>query len=338
MPHPLSNRFLLACSLALLIFGCGDQNEESRPQFSRVVSFGDSLSDLGTYQPVAGFTGGGRFTTNPGKLWVEIVAQRLDLTLAPNRTEGFGLTPSIGSGTGYAQGGARVKLRPGTGCNPDPGTGECTFASAVPVAEQISRHLEASSLDAHDLVFVFAGSNDVFVQEGAVSASFSADQAAEAMRTAARDQIAEIQRVAAAGAKHIVTFTLPDSSLTPDGAAMSAEKRALRSRLVEAFNTTLKSAADDGSLGGALVVDAFASMADQIANPSRYGLLDVTHPACNLQVLSGGSSLFCSSSSLVSPNADMTYLFADGVHPSTKGHQNLANAVVARLIEAGWLE
>lgn len=42
----------------------------------QVVSFGDSLSDVGTYAPVitASF-GGGRFTTNPGEVWTQKVAE-----------------------------------------------------------------------------------------------------------------------------------------------------------------------------------------------------------------------------------------------------------------------
>ncbi len=34
----------------------------------QVVSFGDSLSDVGTYAPIAAAVGGGRFTTNPGQV------------------------------------------------------------------------------------------------------------------------------------------------------------------------------------------------------------------------------------------------------------------------------
>src|SRR6201999_3554757 len=50
----------------------------------QVVSFGDSLSDVGTYSSFAGPAfGGGRFTTNPGQIWTELVAEYYGGTLQP---------------------------------------------------------------------------------------------------------------------------------------------------------------------------------------------------------------------------------------------------------------
>ena len=45
----------------------------------------------------------------------------------------------------------------------------------------------------------------------------------------------------------------------------------------------------------------------------------------------GGSSLFCSANTLVATGADTSYLFADGVHPTTGGHRLIASNVLQRL-------
>ena len=57
----------------------------------RVVAFGDSLLDAGTYAPFASqFTGqplsnSGRFTTNPGPNFTQLIAQHYRDTLTPAR-------------------------------------------------------------------------------------------------------------------------------------------------------------------------------------------------------------------------------------------------------------
>jgi outer membrane lipase/esterase len=66
--------------------------------FDNVVIFGDSLSDAGTFRPfllgvglpASVVAGMGRFTTNPGPVWAEIVAQYYSGTAA---------TPSNAGGT-----------------------------------------------------------------------------------------------------------------------------------------------------------------------------------------------------------------------------------------------
>ena len=75
-------------------------------QFSNVVVFGDSLSDSGFYRPFLAGIGVpsslvstlGRFTTNPGPVWSELVTQYY----------GAAAGPSNGGGSIFAQGGAQV--------------------------------------------------------------------------------------------------------------------------------------------------------------------------------------------------------------------------------------
>src|ERR1700760_3676839 len=64
-------------------FGAYEQN---------VVVFGDSLLDAGPYSPVAEAKfGGGRFTTNPGLNFTQLVARSLGSELTPAFVGGFGL-------------------------------------------------------------------------------------------------------------------------------------------------------------------------------------------------------------------------------------------------------
>ena len=73
--------------------------------FSKTVFFGDSLTDTGYFRPVlvkldpnASLVG--RFTTNPGWVWADYIADQYGTNASPN---GNGQT-----GDNYAVGGARV--------------------------------------------------------------------------------------------------------------------------------------------------------------------------------------------------------------------------------------
>src|SRR5579862_3969033 len=82
----------MASTAFALLAACGggsdnNNNASSTPAGGvklQVVSFGDSLSDVGTYSPVIqGSFGGGRFTTNPGEVWTQKVAEYYGGTLTP---------------------------------------------------------------------------------------------------------------------------------------------------------------------------------------------------------------------------------------------------------------
>ena len=107
------------CSVAISLFsacGGGGHGGSSGSSTStapggvnlQVVSFGDSLSDVGTYAPLASAVGGGRFTTNPGQVWTQNVAQYYGGTLSAAYTIDFTHKLSAQSGLGYAEGGATV--------------------------------------------------------------------------------------------------------------------------------------------------------------------------------------------------------------------------------------
>lgn len=110
--------------LATQIVSCGGGSSGGNSSgITQVVSFGDSLSDTGTYAPVKVMSTGVKFTTNPAPLWNEIVASAYGLQLQPNAFVRFNkdyptdhdLQMSVVqmlAGTSYAQGSARVSAMP----------------------------------------------------------------------------------------------------------------------------------------------------------------------------------------------------------------------------------
>lgn len=365
----------LAAVAALLVASCGG-GETDAPLATRVIAFGDSLSDIGTYVVATSINGagtgapffGGKFTTNThtgytaasnsstANIWVEWIAARLGVAITPAEV-GFATTripcPAQASGlahscTGYAQGGSRVT---------DPnGIGKSGGALTIPMVDQIASQNTRSvtgfttGFGKGDIVFVFGGNNDVFVQFGAVGQGLPAATAVANVQTAATELATLVKNeIIAKGAKRVAVMTLPDSSTTPGFAAQSADARALLSQLVAAFNATLV-AGLDGS--GARIIDVRSMIAAAQANPAAYGLTNVTTPACGTPAWNPtGTSLLCNAApaalfaaagapnlnSLVAGASASTWMFADGVHPTSGGHRIFADQVWAVLKDFGWV-
>ena len=344
-----------------ILSGCGGGDSSSsgspaKPHFDAVVSFGDSLSDVGSYasatiDPQTGFATGGHFTTNPGAVWVEDVSATLGLTISPNVT-GFGMTQvqcPLPRCTGFGQGGSRVT-------DPD-GVGHSSGQLTIPLVTQMDNFLTTrTAYKPTDLVFVYGGSNDIFVQAetvavvaanakalpGATTDSVNAainqaQQSATAATAKAATELASSVRdkILAKGAAYVAIMNLPDSATTPFGATLRAEDRALLTSLVSTFNTTLQKAVTDLALN-VLVIDANDNSKQVLSNPAQYGVSNSTVPACDLQKLPGQSSLFCNQTTLIA-SADAHFLFADGVHPSAYGHRLFADYVILQMAKRGWI-
>ncbi len=360
--------------------------------FTAVVSFGDSLSDVGAYAPATSLAGngtppffGGKFTTNEtsngvpdanalGKIWVEDLAADLGLLVTPAEV-GFAGTsvkcpaaanPAIASTcTGYGQGGSRVT---------DPnGVGHTGGALTVPVVTQIANHLARfGSFKASDLIFVYAGSNDVFVQfdafataaaqiqAQAANGTISADEANRqlfaaqntalaAMKQAAQELATDVRtQILANGGKYVAVMTLSDIADTPFGNSLPADARSVLTSLSQNFNVWLR----DGLTGQPVqIIDTFALFKDAYQNPAKYGFVNNTTPACDvakIQAITGGqvtdgSSLFCNGTpgapyNGLTAGADVnTWQFADSVHPTTAGHKVIAASFEAQLRAFGWI-
>jgi phospholipase/lecithinase/hemolysin len=318
----------------------------------QVVVFGDSLSDVGTYQVgVIAQVGGGKFTTNPGPVWAETLGVLLRARVTPYR-QGFAGVSQVLGGSGFAMGGSRITQQPGIGCNPD-GTGACTAALTIPVEQQVADYLSANGnrFRNDQLVFLLAGANDIFFQLGVFQAKVTGGMPVEqaqaealaAVQQAALELAGQVQRIKGKGATRVAVLNLPALSDTPFGnSPAAAPVRPLIAGMVQLFNGAL-AAGLQGT--GATLLDFHAEFARVIDNPHAYLVREINVPACDAAKIEAitngleqsGSSLFCSRQTLLQNGAAMTYLFADSVHPTTLGHLIITRFVLIETWKQGLL-
>lgn len=336
---------LLSTIVSIILAGCGGGGESdlpAKPKFTSQVSFGDSLSDVGSYKvtPIIA-AGGGQFTINASGTrtnWTEMTAASLGLGACAASTGGFGVATSPHAGCyGYAQGGARVSDAAGVG-NAGQTSGVFNAAMTVPVLTQIANHLAAmttNKFSGDELVLVMAGANDIFYHAELVRASLETPASAvAAVRTAASQLATGVKdQVIANGAKYVVAVNVPDIGKTPFAATLSVDGLGLVNTLVTNFNAQFKADLPDSA--NVLTVDAFTASSDEVANPTKYNLSNVTTPACNIAVLPNNSSLFCSSATLIG-TADAHFLYADAVHPTPFGSALFATYVLQAMVNKGW--
>jgi outer membrane lipase/esterase len=288
----LRTRHLVSAIATAMLLASAAQAAD-RPTFTNVVVFGDSLSDNGN---LSSLTPGGermRFTTNPGLVASEVVASHY----------GFTLEPSTSGGTDYAWGGAQSAKDLGT---------------IVSAKTQVNQYLAANGgrADSHALYTMWIGANDI------LNLDLSQDLNAQ-MVNAANAEVSTLKTLQQAGARYIVVYNLPDVSNTPEvhGTGLAT----IAGQLGSLYNSTL----DQGvaTLGaGILPVNTYALLNQVIADPTRYGFSNVTDRACTTS-----SSINCTTATLAAPDAASTYLFADGVHPTTAAHAMLAEVVLSEL-------
>jgi phospholipase/lecithinase/hemolysin len=297
--------------------GGGSDNATSTPPGGvnlQVVSFGDSLSDVGTYSPniLPGF-GGGKFTTNPGNIWVQNVAQYYGGTITPAYEGGFGLPLTATGGLGYAQGGADVSAANPQGEGWAPGN---AAATTVPVATQVSNYLGAhGSFNANQLVLINGGANDIFqfstnTNLAAVGAAVQTAIGGGAVPNTPAGQVqaiagymqtnntqvfqsavalaTQLQTIVGAGAKHVVLMTVPDIGQTPLGVQANAQSPGaggLLSGISAAYNATvMQLIAPLVASGAVIVVDAFGWF-DNVLLPNAAAegfTVTNTGTACNI--------------------------------------------------------
>ena len=247
-----------ALSAALLVAACGggsDDDQAAVVKFSSMVSFGDSLSDVGTYKVgTVAALGGGLYTVNgiagaigavptPSKNWTELIAAQAGLPAPCPAQTGLDGAPAQGFSVpvanhlgcyGYAQGGSRVTNPVGPGNKLLGGVNATLGQLTVPVVTQIAQHLAAAggSFKGNELVTVMAGGNDVFINlatitpaitslvTGGMSVAAATAQASTAAVTEMGKAGAELAaytkaEIVGKGAKYVVMVNLPDVSKTP---------------------------------------------------------------------------------------------------------------------------
>jgi outer membrane lipase/esterase len=274
------NGFVYGLITLLLLAACGgggNGNQNPRVPFSNLVSFGDSLSDVGSYQVGAvAQLGGGLYTVNSATAlnWTQVLAAQMGLSkpcaaqtgLAGDANDGLNVpVQNHPNCRNYAQGGSRVLHPYGPG-NVHLGGANATLGElTVPIVTQISNHLGVvnGSFSGTELVTVFAGANDLFMQFGALSAlgagqnafmtyavgianwstsdannvwtAFGGTNLAAATQAAAPVMVQQMASVGTAlanlvktqivanGAKYTLVLNMPNVSRTPFAATLNAD-------------------------------------------------------------------------------------------------------------------
>ncbi|MCO8017639.1 autotransporter domain-containing protein [Brevundimonas diminuta] len=287
-------RLLRGAALAALSLAAASvAGAASAQSYSRLVVFGDSLSDNGNlYLATGGSTpasppyGAGRFSNGP------VFTERL----------GFNAANFMGPVTGsinYAFGGARTDSQ----------------AQPLGMRLQLAQYQQrGGTFGANDLVSVLGGANNIFQGLPAAGASTNPTGAITPVAlSAAADINFIVNGIAQAGAGTVLVTNLPKLSITPQFRGTPAAPLAdfavttFNGALLTGLNAT--AAARPGT--NIILMDLF-KVGDVIAgNPSAFGVSNVTQP--------------CFNGVTVCSNPD-SYFYFDGVHPTAKGHE-----VIARL-------
>ena len=321
----------LAASVIASLALCSFVYAEDLPPIKAVVSFGDSLSDAGTY--------GFRFTTNPGLTFAQQLAVHYGQAALPNEHIGnyddvykgnHGLRGP--GGLNYAEGGAKTDSAYSTVSQDPEGL---PISAAVQLKHFLAQH---GNFVPDQLVTLYIGANDVLCDYDPNVAPDIAKQlrenrvlAPEVMRAErsrvqrAAETTAQIAKeILAHGAKRLLVFKLYDLAQAPWLRTPAAQSFA--GDLGRAFNKRLleKLPQDPRHL---LVIDT-ESFADRlIENAAQYGFKHGAHEDACLQ----DDQDYCFPETMKMPDADQTFIFAAGVHMTSHANQLLAQYVIQML-------
>jgi phospholipase/lecithinase/hemolysin len=276
--------------------------------FSTIYAFGDSLSDAGNdYKlslgvlPTSYIYSDGRFSN--GNVWVQDLAQLLGM---------HPIKASLNGGTDFAYGGAE--------------TGQETLHTVNPLdlPSQFAQFLVDDPHPLANALYTLSiGANDVI---DAISAYASNPSGALTDITqAVGNERSFIQRLASDGAKNFVILNVPDLGKTP----AEAGDAATASKLSALYDSDLQSALQGLVAKDHLsihLVDAYSLIDEAVADPSKYGLKNVTTP-----VWTGNYENPFSGHLNAVGSAQNSYLFFDTLHPTATGHLAVAHDAFASL-------
>ena len=331
--------------------------------FDNMVVFGDSLSDDGNLSLALQLPQIVRFTTNPGQTGIENVADYFEMPMTPALAGGtdfaFGGAGLVNNSPGTPSSVPVLPAQLGmylqaTGGQADPnalyavwGGANDIFYGATSAAagataqqliqqtiQQLVQQAIAGSVIPNDPTAIAAYTaqiTPVVTQQvtaqveaaAGVTSLMTPDQVQAGIQQAAATELGMIDQLGKAGARYVMVFNLPNIGATPEAMAQGATASAQLTGLTLTFNNTLNTGLAKAGVN-IIPVNTFALLSELIADPSRYGFTNVTQPACT------GSSFGClpagtpGATSTYQPGTENTYLFADGVHPTTATHAMLA--------------
>lgn len=311
--------------------------------FSAIYAFGDSLSDAGnlsittaelgtatpqspyfqeTYNvPLLGSVTANVFSNGP--TWVQDLSLALGLgTLEPSVPYLTPLVPVPSTGLDFAYGGAETGLTPQNSGNTD--------LAAISLPSQLAQFDVLEPDPAPNALYTLSiGSNDVL--DVLADTGLSALQQTTDIDDAVDNEISFVKGLADDGAKNLLVLDIPDLGETPDAqdglangsGTPSASFDALASSLASEYNADLITQLADVAVRDGLhvtIVDTFQLIDSAVADPSAYGLTNVTSPVWSGTYVGGNTGTLAATGS-----AQNQYLFFDHLHPTENGELGVAS-------------
>ncbi len=242
------NKWLL-CLLGL--FALTVHAAETRPPFSRIVMFGDSLSDTGKmYTKMRGYLPSsppyhqGRFSNGP--VWLEQLTQHFPGLAIANEAEG----------------GATAVAYNKISWNPK-------YQVINNLDYEVTQFLQKDSFKPDDLVILWVGANDYLAY------GWNTEQDAKRVRDAISDAA---NRMVLNGAKQILLFNLPDLGQNPSARSQKVVEAASH---VSAYHNQqlLNLARQLAPTGMVKLFEIDKQFAEMLREPQNFGLSDTEH-AC----------------------------------------------------------
>ncbi len=186
-------------------------------------------------------------------------------------------------------------------------------SATPPIPDQIGLYkLSGGSFKAKDVATLLGGANDLL----ALTAKSTSTQIAAAARKAADNEANNVKSVIALGAKILIVPNLPPLDKTPRGLGNPALGKVFKSATAiynARFKANLATIQKANATVRIVAFDLNGLFDQVVANPSLFGLKDVTHACVAVPACVGGTDAVRN-----------TYLFFDDIHPTAQVHQIVA--------------
>lgn len=303
-------RGVLATSLAVfLLASCGGSDFSEAPTpplFGNTVAFGASVSDTGNACnasvancPPSPPYAQGKYSN--GTLWIETVAARYNSSVTPSSTGGYN----------YAFAGARTGVVPGAAATTTPTMVQQMDQYLLRVNYQISPQsliiIDGITFGNNISATLLQGLNPTAVVTQGVT-----------------DIVTMINRLYAAGARHILVNNVPNIGRTPAIQSLgNPAATAGATQLSQGFNFNLAQQITGlrATLSGInlYLVDVYVLEAQIAANPSGFGMTNVTAPC----FMATPTPAVCATPA--------SYYYWDGFHPTYAAGQIMAQTAITAL-------
>jgi outer membrane lipase/esterase len=304
----------IALCFSVLLPGWAD----AQVSFNQIITFGDSLSDPGNYWLLTGdftkipFTEAipdspyaiGGFHFSNGRTWIEQLATDLHM---PTSGRPAVLVPGVYTNYAIGRSRARPVLPPVLAC------ASCYLAAQV--EQFLNDFHNTASEDA--LYVVFIGANDLQDALRALETDPTGGTSVEIILQAIGSTSDNILKLHGYGARMFLVPNLPNIASTPALIAAGPDAQAVAYYFSTLYDDLLEIAL--GTLDNLpdiqiIRLNVFEALETVVNSPESAGFSVVDLPCLTFGVVQGA---ICSK--------PKTYLFWDGIHPTTAGHDFLSD-------------